>query len=75
MNIIILNKHFGSVGQNVADEIPDSHVNFTEYLRDINIKDSIFFTSVTQEEIENGIMLTPSNISFGLYSSAQLFKS
>ena len=40
-----------------------------EYLRgDMNIKDLFFFTPVTQKEIENEIMLTPSNKSFGLYS-------
>lgn len=57
----ILNNHFASVGQNLANEIPDLNVDFNDYLRDINISNSFYFTLVTHEEIENEIMLTPPN--------------
>ena len=64
----ILNKHFSSVGQNLANDIPDLDVDFNDYLCDIDICNSFYFTPVTQDEIENEIMLTPANKSYGLYS-------
>lgn len=64
----ILNKHFASIGQKLANQVPDSPYDFTDYLGHIDQEHSFFFHSVTKEEVECEIMLTPNNKSYGLYS-------
>lgn len=64
----ILNKHFSSVGQKLASQIPDSNNSFTHYLGHIDQQKSFYFTPVTEQEIECEITMTPNNKSYGLYS-------
>ena len=64
----IMNKHFASVGHNLASKINAPSTKYSDYLTPLNIQNSFFFTPVSEDEIINEIMLTPNNKSYGLYS-------
>ena len=64
----IINMHFASIGPKLASKIPTSNKHFTDYLRNIDLKDSFFFTPVVRQEIENEIVTLPRNKAYGLYS-------
>jgi len=63
----IVNKHFASVGHNLASKIKPSTTKHHDYLKSLNIENSFFFTPVSENEILTEIMLTPNNKSYGLY--------
>ena len=64
----IINTHFATIGPKLAGKIPLSNKNFTDYLKNIDLKDSFFFIPVTKQEIETEISALPKNKSYGLYS-------
>jgi len=64
----VMNKHFVSIGQKLASQVPDSTTHFSSYLRSIDQRNSFFFTPITEEEVEREIIMTPYNKSYGLYS-------
>ena len=67
-NANILNRHFASIGNRLASDLPSSDKSFCDYLP-LNVPSCSFvFDSVLPSEIELEIMLTPSKKSYGLYS-------
>ena len=67
-NANILNRHFASIGNRLASDLPSSDKSFRDYLP-LNVPSCSFvFDSVIPSEIELEIMLTPINKSHGLYS-------
>lgn len=64
----IMNEHFSNVGKNLADKIPQTNVSFTDFLVEIDQRDSFFVTPVSYEEIEQQIMALSCNKTYGLYS-------
>ena len=66
-NANILNRHFASIGNRLASDLPSSDKSFRDYLP-LNVPSCSFvFDSVLPSEIELEIMLTPTNKSHGLY--------
>ena len=63
-----MNKHFASIGHNLANLTKSPKIQFYEYLNTINVARSFYFTPVAEDEILTEIILTPSNKSYGLYS-------
>lgn len=67
-NANILNRHFASIGNRLASDLPSSDKSFRDYLP-LNVPSCSFvFDTVLSSEIELEIMLTPTNKSHGLYS-------
>ena len=67
-NVNILNRHFASIGNRLASDLPSSDKSFRDYLP-LNVPSCSFvFDPVLPSEIELEIMLTPTNKSHGLYS-------
>ena len=67
-NANILNRHFASIGNRLASDLPSSDKSFRDYLP-LNVPSCSFvFDSVLPSEIELEIMLTPTKKSYGLYS-------
>ena len=65
----ILNKHFGSVGPQLASKIPHSPIHFSQYLRkDSSPSSSFAFNLVLPCEVEADINSLPPNKVLGLYS-------
>ena len=64
----ILNKHFSTVGNKLASEMPNSGNSFKIYLPKVNLPYSFAFFPVTPCEIVQEIMSIPINKSYGLYS-------
>ena len=64
----ILNKHFSSVGHNLASKIPESSNSFTKYLPKESFPNSFVFELVSPNEIEKEIMAIPLNKAHGLFS-------
>ena len=64
----ILNRHFTSVGKNLADDVPSSSRHVSEYFSDQVYPNSFFFNADTSSEIESEILSTPLNKAYGLYS-------
>ena len=67
-NANILNRHFASIGNRLASDLPSSDKSFRDYLPPNVPSCSFVFDSVLPSEIELEIMLTPANKSHGLYS-------
>ena len=72
----IFNKHFSTVGNNLASKLPPAERPFTDYLRKSKSPDSsFFFKPVTPCEVKFQILSIPKNKSHGLYSCpTQLLK-
>lgn len=65
----IINKHFASIGKQLADKIPNSQSDYNDYLNKIKSPEKSFFcTPISSAEIEIEIMALPMNKSHGLYS-------
>ena len=64
----ILNSYFASVDPNLADKIPDSAHDFSEYLPINNFRGSFVFETVLHSELECEIASIPYNKAHGLYS-------
>ena len=64
----ILNKHFSSVGHNLASKIPESSNSFTKYLPKESFPNSFAFELISPNEIEKEIMAIPLNKAHGLFS-------
>ena len=68
VNIHVLNRHFASIGNRLASDLPGSDKSFQDYLP-LNVPSCSFvFDPVLPSEIGLEIMLTPTNKSHGLYS-------
>ena len=66
-NANILNRHFASIGNRLASDLPSSDKSFCDYLP-LNVPSCSFvFDSVIPSEIELEIMLTPLNAHVILY--------
>jgi hypothetical protein len=64
----IFNKHFSSVGHELASKMPNSSTSFHEYLSISTNPFSFAFNYVSPKELELEIMEIPLNKSYGLYS-------
>ena len=64
----IFNKHFSSVGHELASKMPNSSTSFHEYLSNSTNPFSFAFNYVSPKELELEIMSIPLNKSYGLYS-------
>ena len=65
----ILNKHFASVGPQLASKIPRSPIHFSQYLaKDSSPSSSFAFNLVLPCEVEAEINSLPPNKALGLYS-------
>ena len=65
----ILNKHFASVGPQLASKIPHSPIHFSRYLpKDSSPSSSFAFNAVLLCEVEAEINSLPPNKALGLYS-------
>ena len=64
----IFNKFFLSVGHSLSSKMPKASTQFTAYLPRLSDPGSFFFCLVTCKEIEEEIIIIPSNKTFGLYS-------
>ena len=64
----IFNKFFLSVGHSLSSKMPKASPQFTAYLPRLSHPGSFFFCLVTRKEIEEEIIMIPSNKTFGLYS-------
>lgn len=62
----IMNKHFTSVGSNLASKIAPTNKYFSDYLAHIKQKDLFFFVPVTKEEAEEEICNLPTRKLYGL---------
>lgn len=64
----IINQHFATVDQKLANKIPEPKKHFSEYLDHINEVNSLFLTTVSKTEVECEILRLTNNKSYGLYS-------
>jgi len=69
----ILNTHFASVGSRLAEKLPQSNRNFSDYLGKAKSPDTSFlFQPVTAAEVQFEISSIPNNKAYGLYSCPTL---
>ena len=64
----ILNEHFATVGQKLANQLPPTPKCFTDFLGKCKSPVSSFFQPITPVEIRLEILSIPNNKSDGLYS-------
>ena len=69
----ILNEHFATVGQKLANQLPSTAKCFTDFLGKCKSSvSSLFFQPITPAEIGLEILSFPNNKSHGLYSDPAL---
>ena len=64
----IINDHFSNIGINLSNKIPQSKTSFTDFLAEIDQRNSFYFMPVSNVEIEQEIMALSCNKTYGLYS-------
>ena len=63
-----LNKYFSSIGDQLANDIPEVNTTFSDYL-DPPLQNSFYFDAIIPQEIETEISSLPYNKALGLYST------
>ena len=63
-----MNRHFSTVGINLASKVPHSNISSEYYLNDVSVCNSFFLRPVISAEIEEEINSLSSNKTYGLYS-------
>ena len=64
----ILNHHFATIGNKLANDLPQANSNYTDYLDEFVSPESFSFIPVTSSEVETEISLLQCNKASGLYS-------
>ena len=64
----IMNRHFSTVGINLALNVPHSNISSEYYLNDVSVCNSFFFRPVISAEIVEEINSLSSNKTYGFYS-------
>ncbi len=64
----ILNKHFSTIGINLASKLPNPTKHFSQYLDTTNYPSSFFFDPISPYEVECEITSMPRAKACGLYS-------
>ena len=69
----ILNKHFASVGNNLASRLPSTLHSYADFLaKPKSPQLSFYFGPVTAKEMETEILSIPNKKTYGLYSCPTL---
>lgn len=65
----ILNEHFATIGNRLANKLPPARRHYSEYLNNVSSpENSFYFSSITSNEVKFEILTMPENKSYGLYS-------
>lgn len=69
----IFNKHFASVGNNLASKLPSMQYSYVDFLaKSKSPQSSFYFRPVTASEVETEILSIPNKKTYGLYSCPTL---
>ena len=64
----VLNKHFASVGHNLASKLPPSKHSFNEYLTNNRLPNSSYFEPIIPNDVSAQIQALPLYKSYGMFS-------